>query len=242
MKRFFVTLILVLLVVWAVRSSHQRPVIQAPSPTMPWPAPRHPHSGPAGGQFAEARHQTQRALAKAGRVLEDARQEIQKVSQEARQEIRHVWNEAKDEIRQAYHEALAADGGPRPPMPPPPPPAPTLVRENAEGLPVPIVPGTRVTTAEARPPAPKVPARVISRSPQASTRRNPPNGAAPEPAHPGATIVNGQVVTTDQWRAGLRSMPTPSTIVEGQICADRGACPDRCGPSASAAGQRVAPS
>ncbi len=193
MKRFFVTLILVLLVVWAVRSSHPRPVFQAPPPG--WPGPRHPHDGVAGRQLAEARRQAQRELAEAGRVLDDVRHEVQKAYREARQEIRHAWSEASDEIRQAYHDALASEGGPRPPMSPPPPSPPVLAREDAEGIPVPIVPGTRVTRAEARPPAP--PARLISRTPTQAPRK-PAHRPAPVPATPTTTIVEGQICATEK--------------------------------------------
>ena len=145
MKRFFVSLALVLLVVWAVRSNHPRPERPAPPPVR-WHGPRPPHDGGVGRDLAEARRQTREVLAETGRAIDEARHEVRQAYHEARGEIRQVWHEVSDEVRQAYHEAITADGG-QPPSPPQPPPVPA--REEADGLPVPIVPGTRVTEAEA---------------------------------------------------------------------------------------------
>jgi hypothetical protein len=190
MKRFFFTLILVLLVIWAIRLSHHpRPMFQAPPPTR-WHGPRHPHDGPTTIQVAEARRQTQQALDDAGRALDEARHEVHKAFGEARKEIRHALKEVSEEVRQAYREALASQGDPQPPVPPVPP---VPVRQEAEGIPVPIVPGTRVTTAEARPPAPPVRTRLVSHPPQAATP------ASPIP--PTAEIVRGGLSVTAE-RAG----------------------------------------
>jgi hypothetical protein len=80
---------------------------------------------------------------------------------EARDETRQAWSEARDEVRRAYRNVLAADDSELP-LPPSPPASPLQVREQADGIPVPIVPWTRVTDAEARPPAsPSLPPPVI---------------------------------------------------------------------------------
>ena len=73
---------------------------------------------------------------------------------EARDEVRQAFDEARDEVHEAFDEvrvALVSDDDP-PHALPPVPPYPPSASEEAEGLPVPIVPGTRVTEAEAKPP------------------------------------------------------------------------------------------
>jgi len=140
MKRFLVFFVLMLLVVWAVRSHHPRPPRHAPPAREYWYEPRHPREVGLGHELAsEAR---------------EALDEVRHAYREARDEVRHAWREVSDEAREAYREALAKDHGRRLPPPPPPPPAMVPAREEADGLPVPIVPGTRVTEAEALPPLP----------------------------------------------------------------------------------------
>jgi hypothetical protein len=125
--------------------------------------PHHPQRDLA----ADARRKAQQAAAEASRAIREAGHEVRQAWHETRQEIGRAYQEARDEIRQAYHEALADDEDGRTLLPPPPS---NMVpeREDAEGLPVPIVPGTRVTRAEARPPVPSRP--PASPRPQASPR------------------------------------------------------------------------
>ena len=158
MKRFFLLIVLVMLVSWVMASHRSAPMRPAGSPRH-WNGPRFVHDGDARRRIAaEARQQTRRALAEARQALD-----------EARDEVRQAFDEARDEVRQAFDEvrvALVSDDDD-------PPHAIRLrlrrsasAREEAEGLPVPIVPGTRVTEAEAEPPAPP--------APPIATRRNPP--------------------------------------------------------------------
>ncbi len=190
MKRFFVSLALVLLVVWAVRSNQPRPAPPAPRPMHRY-GPAHPNQG--GADLAEARQQTRKALAEAGQAIDEARHEVRKAYRQARGEIRQAWNEVSNEVRQAYHET---NGGGQPPVPPPPSPVPAVIppREPAEGLPVAIVPGTRVTEAEARPPAPPV---------------------SPRP------VVTVHAVPTPRVVAPTAPAMTPATTVEGRLSATK---------------------
>jgi hypothetical protein len=106
---------------------------------------------------ADARQQAERALADAKQAIDEARREVHQAWRETRNELRHAWHEVSSEVR----EAVASDDDDDQPSLPPPAstPAPAAC-EEAEGLPVPIVPGTRVTEAQARPPVPVVaPAR-----------------------------------------------------------------------------------
>jgi hypothetical protein len=164
MRRLFTYLIVAFVVVGALRAMHHRPARHAPPPAR-W------HQGPARDDgprrevlAADARRQAQQAAAEARRALDEAGRELRKAYREARDEVSRAYREARDELRQAYREVVAETGG-RPPLPPPPP-APTAppALEDADGLPVPIVPGTRVTEAEARPPVPAVPARLVSQA------------------------------------------------------------------------------
>jgi hypothetical protein len=168
MKRFLVLIVLGILVFAALKSrsmrhgGHVRPPVQ-------WGEPHRGADGAAGHEFAaQVKRQARQAAAEARQAAAEARQAIN----EARHEVREAWHEAREEIRQAYHDvqqSLEADEPPRQELVPPPPvPAdapivgPGTPREEVEGLPVPIVPGTRVTEAQARPPAaPAAPRRVI---------------------------------------------------------------------------------
>ncbi len=162
MKRLFLYLILGLMTIAAIRAMHHRH--PRPIPAENWQYAGHPHGRPAGpGAGAEARRQAEQAVAEARRAMHDAGREFRQAWHEARDEMRQAYREARDEMRQAYREVrdeLAGREGSSsvlpPPPPPPPPPAPTPVAasEDAEGLPVRIVPGTRVTEAEIRPPVP----------------------------------------------------------------------------------------
>jgi hypothetical protein len=126
--------------------------------------------------------------------------------------MRQAYHEASDEVRQAYHEVLVAEGG-QPPVPPTPPLSPALApeREEADGIPVPIVPGTRVTEAEARPPVPPRPVVTIrhGRAPKA------PKAVAPTPPPPPAQqtrTVEGLISATEE-RAKAEGLKPRARIV-----------------------------
>jgi hypothetical protein len=146
MRRLFIFLMVAMLAFGALKAIRSGP------------RPPH-HHGPRNSQrdlTADARRQAQQAAAEARRAFREAGQEVRQAWHETREELGRAYQEARDEIRQAYHEALADDDDGRTPLPP----VPSSVvpeREEAEGLPVPIVPGTRVTQAEARPPVPSRP-------------------------------------------------------------------------------------
>src|SRR5262245_55610048 len=112
MRRFFVLMILAILVFWAVRSARPRPLRHAPPPAG-WREPGRLHDGKASRDFAaEARRQAQEALVEARHAVDEARQEVRQAWREARAEIRQAWNEASDEVRKAYQEVQACDSNP----------------------------------------------------------------------------------------------------------------------------------
>jgi hypothetical protein len=176
MKRLFFLIVLVMLASW-ILVSRRAGIVR------PTGEPRHGHKplyvrekagDAARRRVLESRHQTRRALDEAREALD-----------EARDEVRHAFDEAREEVRAAVEEvrvALVNDDGPQGARPDPAPKA--SATEEVEGLPVPIVPGTRVTEAEATPPIhPQPVARVHAPAPPA-----PPASPAP-PALPAPAAV-----------------------------------------------------
>jgi hypothetical protein len=174
MKRLFLMIVLVMLV-YMVARSHQRlerPVVAPPSAA---PA-RHRHDANAGNRFAT------KARDEARQALDEARAEIRQAFDEARNDVRQAFDEAREEIHQAVDGDDDSWSRPNPP------------REAAEGLPVAIVPGTRVTVAQARPPAaPKRPVRPV-RSARPAT---PAPVLAPAVAGSQTMMVKGQLSATE---------------------------------------------
>ena len=78
--------------------------------------------------------------ADAHRVAVEAKRDAHRVVTQARVEVRQALDEAAHDVREALDEAAQE------------------IREAVDGIPVPIVPGTRVTEAVAQPPAPAAPA------------------------------------------------------------------------------------
>jgi uncharacterized membrane protein len=152
MKRYFLLIVLVMVVSW-IAASHRSPFRRPASPPGHWAAQSHEHEGEAGRRIAaETRRKPQRALA-------EARDEVRQALDEARDEVRQAFAEARDDLHEALDEvrvALVSDDDSSRALPHVPTSPPTA-SEVAEGLPVPIVPGTRVTEAEARPPAAAAP-------------------------------------------------------------------------------------
>jgi hypothetical protein len=199
MKRVLFLIVLVMLVSWLLVSrrnalqaarrrafeSHQQTIraLDAGRPVISRADPR-----------LESRKQTRRALAEAREALA-----------EARNEVHHAFAEARDDVRAAFDEvrvALVNDDDPaHGPRPVPAPKA--LASEEVDGLPVPIVPGTRVTKAEATPPIHPQPV-VSVHAPAPPAPPAPPTPArAPVPAvvkASGPQTVTGQL-SANQERA-----------------------------------------
>jgi hypothetical protein len=147
MKRLILLIVVVMLAYWVLarhRAAFVRPV-----------GPAH-RNGP---HFAHDRDARRHFVAKAG-------DEVQHALREAGHEIQSAVGEASEDVHHAIDEvrgALFSDDDP-----------PSAVeREDADGLPVKIVPGTRVTEAQAVPPAPtysvrsgkRIKSRVVAPAP-----------------------------------------------------------------------------
>jgi len=168
MKRLFFLILLVMLASWILVS--RRTGIMRPAG-----APRHGHKqlfvrenvGEEGRRRAlESRQQTRRAIDEAREALAEARDEVRHALEEAREDVRAAF----DEVRVALVNDDDSTHGPRPDTA-----LKATASEDVDGLPVPIVPGTRVTEAEARTPIQPIPAvRVHASAPPA-----PPAPAAP---------------------------------------------------------------
>jgi hypothetical protein len=137
MKRIILLIVVVILAYWVLarhRIAHMRPARQAH-----WNGRHDAHDRDARRHLvAKAGHEVHQALKEAGHEIHNAAGEM---SEE--------FNHAIDEVRGALFSEEEDD-------------APSVVeREEADGLPVRIVPGTRVTEAHAAPPAPPAPPRVV---------------------------------------------------------------------------------
>jgi hypothetical protein len=168
MKRLFLMIVLVILV-YMVAASHRRAHRPPVAPPVHWAGVRHQHDGEAGKRFAAK-----------------TRDEVRQALAEARDEVRQAFDEARDEVLQAFHGSDDSWSRPNPP------------REEAEGLPVPIVPGTRVTVAQTTPPTSAIP----------PVRPVPPA----RPAIPAPPTVPAQMVAA-------AVAPSQTRIVKGQISA-----------------------
>jgi hypothetical protein len=191
MKRFFLLIVLVMMVSW-IAASHRSPFRRPAGPPAPWALLHHVHEGDAGHRVAvETRRKPQRAFA-------EARDEFCEALDEARDEVRQAFAEARDDLHEAFDEvrvALVCDDDSSRALPPVPV-SPSVASEVAEGLPVPIVPGTRVTEAEARPPAaaPAAPVAVAPAAPRASA-----NAVAPAVSTQSSRwTVNGRLSATKE--------------------------------------------
>jgi hypothetical protein len=149
MKRFFLLIALVMIVSWLI-TSHRSPFRRPDGPTRHWTAERRSRESDVAGHrriTAETRRKTQRALAEAGA-------EVRQALDEAGEEVRQALEDARGEVHQAIDElrgSFAADDD-QPPASPTDRRRSAPAKVEAEGLPVPIVPGTRVTEAKATPP------------------------------------------------------------------------------------------
>jgi hypothetical protein len=151
MKRLLLLIVVVMLVYW-VMASHRWALVRPSSP------PGH-RNGPI---LAHDREAKRHSVARAGH-------EVQQAFQEAEQEFRDAIDEVRDEAHRAVDEvrgALLWDDDAARDQPS------ALEREEAEGLPVRIVPGTRVTEAHAVPPVP--PKSAIKTRRRARSRPAPP--------------------------------------------------------------------
>ena len=153
MKRLLLLIVVVMLVFW-VMARHRQEFVR---PASPPPAPH--RNGPI---FAHDREAKRHSVTGAGHVAREAFQEAEEELREAEREVRDELHRAADQVRGAFH---SDDDGPA--LPPG-----TVEREEAEGLPVRIVPGTRVTEAQAVPPAP--PKSAIKTRRRARSRPAPP--------------------------------------------------------------------
>jgi hypothetical protein len=133
MKRFIVCVLLLLLVSW-IMARHREARRLLPAPPGEWSAPRR-HFG---------NHDNPRVVGTARRQIERAWAGARQADAQASDAVRHSDDRVHDENHPAAEDLrvsfAGADGRDRPePWP--------MRRESAEGLPVPIVPGTRVTEA-----------------------------------------------------------------------------------------------
>jgi len=191
MKRFLLLIVLVMLVFWFM-ARHRGAQIRSAGPA--W------HGN--GPQFARHDHGTRRPFPTARQqtwhAFDEALDEVHQTLDEARDEVRQVFDEAQDDVRQTVDEVrgtlVSSDDPPH--LPPLRPPLPSE-REEAEGLPVPIAPGTRVSAAQAQPPAQPPPVIAIRRQATPNPKA-PPAVASPVPVSSPSDTVTGLISATEE--------------------------------------------
>jgi hypothetical protein len=191
MKRFFLLIVLMMVASWIV-ASHRSPFRRPARPPAHWPVDRRVHEDDEARRLATDTHKkTRRALSEARQALAEARDEVRQALDEARYEVHN----ALDEVRVAF---VSDDDSrrPLPPVPPVPPlppvpPAGASASEDADDIPVPIVPGTRVTRAEAKTPAERNAAPTVAAA-----------GSTPSPHR---TVTGRRSATKERAVADARS-------------------------------------
>lgn len=129
MKRLFLVILLVMFVAWFTSVRHARVRDRGERA-------RFDDRGRAAAQaHREALQASAKARREASQAVAEARRETHRVVAEAKVEVRQALDEAAHEVRVALEEAAQE------------------IRQAVDGIPVPIVPGTRTTEAVAQPPA-----------------------------------------------------------------------------------------
>ncbi|MFO0889194.1 MAG: hypothetical protein U0790_08645 [Isosphaeraceae bacterium] len=145
MKRVLLLILLVMMAAWFVRVARHEPR-RPPQPVRDvagWPGPRERHE--IRRAVIEARDEARRATIEAQHEAREAVRQAREDVRQAIEDARHEVHEALAEAGQELGEALREDDEPR---------EDAEAREDAEGIPVPIVRGTRVAVATALPPGP----------------------------------------------------------------------------------------
>jgi hypothetical protein len=132
MKRLILMIVVVMLAFWVL--ARHRVAHMRPARSAHW----------SGAQYAQD-HEARRHLHEVKQALKEAGHDIRNAVGEASDEVHH----AIDEVRGSLFSG-EDDDAPR-----------QVEREEADGLPVRIVPGTRVTEAHALPPDPPAPPRTV---------------------------------------------------------------------------------
>jgi len=190
MKRVVFLILVIAVAFWIIaRQRHEHARMRFDHPAQAHGNGLRPGHGRADRQIAaDADKQIAKALAEAQTALAEARHEVRAAVGEARHEVRAALAKARQALASAGQDpnaihtknAAAVGQGPE--------------REDVEGIPVPVIPGTRVTDAVPRPPAPAHKVLAINSPDPAS-----PPAAAPPTAPPAAIrSVVGQISATEE--------------------------------------------
>ena len=207
MKRLFVLIVLVMLAFW-ITASHRRPSRRSVGLSEHENSAHfvyHRHHGKTTPRFAPSAHDP------VCQTLDEVRQALG----EARDEVHQAFDEARDEFRQALHEVRGAivSNSDQPHTPPLTPQLPGPIREDVEGLPVPIVPGTCVTNAEAKPPVQPAPLITVRHNAKANPKL-PMNIASSPPASATPTTITGLISATEERAKADAHRQLRATVVD----------------------------
>jgi hypothetical protein len=201
MKRVILLILLVMLVAWiAARESASRPrsrprVDRTPTQVTVWTDARSRSEARRIALQAtrEAREAVRQAHQEARQALAEARHEVHQALAEAGRDVRGALREANDELRGAGDELREAGDE---------------LRESVEGIPVPIVAGTRVEQALPQPPAPP-------ELPECPLTEEAPSAAPAPPAPPAAPGFPGLAKKQKPGKAKIPAPPAPPVPAPG---------------------------
>jgi hypothetical protein len=183
MKRLILLLIVAGLIYWVW--ARERNALMRPAT-----------SGHRNGPYFAQDRETRKQLAKAGR-------DVKRALRDAEHQIRHTVDKTHDEVHRAIAEVRGAlrsgDDDDAEHEQDDVAQSSIVERQEADGLPVPIVPGTRVTDAQAVPPVPPVPpAKAHGR---VDARRQPRAIKLVAGANNSTEILDGQISATPERAA-----------------------------------------
>jgi hypothetical protein len=194
MKRLVFLIVMVAVAFWIIaRQRHEHERKRFDHPVQALKRNLHPGHGPDGRRIAaETRDQLAQTLIEAKAVLAEAHNEVQSAVGEARAEVRAAVAKARRAL--ASRKASAAKG---------PLPAQSVTvecedpeLEDVEGIPVPVVSGTRITAAVPQTPVPP-PGQVVVHDPKPAPRPTKAL-AAPAPATSQSRSIAGQISATEE--------------------------------------------
>jgi ElaB/YqjD/DUF883 family membrane-anchored ribosome-binding protein len=138
----------------------------------------------------QATEDARRAIRDAARDAEEAAEDAKEAAEEAIRDAKRAAHEAAEDVRRAAREAKHDVHG--------------HAREFVEGLPVPVVPGTRVTEARPEPPVPPSPPRRQAVRVRIGHTKNPPTRPKPAPKVEPITVAGRLSATESRAKEDAR--------------------------------------
>ncbi len=194
MKRVVFLILMVALAFWIIaQACHNRESVRFDRPVDAYRGGPHPGYGHGSRRAAaETREELARKLAEVKAALADAHQEVKTAFGEARHEMRTAIAKAREALVAAGQDLDATPAGKVATVKKTPP------REEVEGIPIPVIAGTRVTDAVAQPPAAvQAPVAGITCKPDLQAEKVE-TAASPGQVQPPTRSVEGRISATQE--------------------------------------------